>query len=141
MVETHGRLAVWMEALGDRLGRFAVLAVVLAAAWLPLRLWWLDRDEPATYVVALSGLYGAIWALMGMALDWFSSRREDRRPADPAAARRGAFVALGVGVPFFGAFAVFGLLIGATIFAALFGVLLVGVVASAVSRLRHAARE
>lgn len=99
-----------LDQLGGPPGRYAVVCVVLTVMWFPFRL-LLDKGDPITMIIASSGLHGAMWALLPLALEWGRRLRREavgpvnlpsRTPAEHRAwARRGAMVGLGVGVPFY----------------------------------------
>ena len=148
MVDT-GRGRRLVDRFGDQPGPYAVAAVALTLLWLPARLWF-DRGDPLGAIIALSGLYGAVWAGLPLASDWAMTRRarkdtaagrERRLPPEstPASARRGALVGLVVGVPFASGFALFSLLTGRWPgYPILFAAVGAGIVLAAVRRLRHA---
>ncbi|MBG0565841.1 hypothetical protein [Actinoplanes aureus] len=128
-----------MERLGGPPGRFAVLSVVLGLFWFPVRL-YLDQGEPIAQSVALSGLYGGLWALLVPAIAWVDRKAQNRpagtEPDDPAWVRRGAIIGLAVGVPFYGALLVFCLVTGLSLaYPVLMGTILAAIVAIAVTRL------
>jgi hypothetical protein len=108
-----------LHRLGGPPGPYAVVSVVMALLWFPIRL-VLDRDEPIAEIIVASGLSGAIWALMWLILGWGQQRRRraDGSMGEPAPltasqrrvrARRGAIVGMGVGLPFFGSLIVYSL--------------------------------
>ena len=77
----------------------------------PFRL-LLDKGDPIALITVNSGLYGVVWALMTLAIDWgqrirakaagsIHSRAAATTAERRAWARRGAIVGLGVGVPFY----------------------------------------
>ena len=100
-----------LDRLGGPPGPYATACVVLAVIFFLFGL-LLDRGDPIAEITADSGLRGALWALMWLALGWLhlnypraggpvggpspltASARRER-------ARRGAIVGLGIGVPFF----------------------------------------
>jgi hypothetical protein len=125
--------------LGAAPGRFVVISVILAVVWFPIRL-YLDRGDPLAAIIALSGLYGAVWSLMLPVFEWTSRKTANQpRPEideDPRRVRRGALVGLGLGVPFYGALLLLCLVTGRSLVYTLgFAVILAGVVAVAVARL------
>ncbi|BEL04555.1 hypothetical protein Q0Z83_027460 [Actinoplanes sichuanensis] len=142
----RGRRAAMVERLGGAPGWFVVASAVLAVLWFPARL-FLDGDDPVVTVIARSGLYGAVWAMMLPVIEWCDrnvTRRRIRRANDhetsatPGHVRRGALVGLAVGVPFYGGLLVFCLITGRSwSYTAIYGVILVAVVAVAVARLQR----
>jgi hypothetical protein len=116
MVDKHtvtSRRNALLNKLGGPPGRYAVLCVVLSVLWLPFEL-LLENGDPIATIITGSGLKGAIWALVPVAVE--RGQRAQRRAAgtigDPpsiaaadgrAHAWRGMIVGLGTGVPFFGA--------------------------------------
>ena len=125
MVDKHtsaSRRDALLNQLGGPPGRYAVLCVVIAVLWLPFEL-LLDKGDPIATIITSSGLKGAIWALMPLAIE--RGQRARRGAAGtigatpsivPAGGRayawRGVIVGLGTGVPFFGALIVLCLITG-----------------------------
>ena len=108
------RLEALVDRLGGAPGRYVVSSVILTVLWFPFRL-ILDRGDPTAAIVAYSALHGMLWGLFPSGAEWMQRRAhgragdsarhiDTRTEADRRAwLRRGAFVGLGVGVPFFGA--------------------------------------
>jgi hypothetical protein len=105
-----------LNQLGGPPGQYAVLCVVFAVLWFPFEL-LLDKGDPLATIITSSGLKGAIWALMPLAIERGQRARRGAAgnigdsPSIASAggrayARRGVIVGLGTGVPFFGALVV-----------------------------------
>jgi hypothetical protein len=128
------RRAAVIDRLGGAPGRFVVASIMLSAVWFLFRL-YLDRGDPIAAIIALSGLYGALWAALIPVFERFSSRGSLRR-ADRAGRRRGAYVGLAAGVPYYGALLALCLTTGRFwLLTAAFAGILVAVVVTAVRRL------
>lgn len=137
-----------LERLGGPPGRYAVLCVVLAVLWFPFRL-LLDKGDPIALIVVSSGLHGVMWALLTLAVEWGQRmRRGAVGPGDNpssvtavehrAWARRGAIVGLGVSVPFYGTLIALCLITDRSwAYTASFGVIMLAMIAVAISSLRH----
>ncbi|WP_229068875.1 hypothetical protein [Actinoplanes sp. DH11] len=146
---TSNRGNALLNRLGGPPGPYAAVCVVMAVAWFPFRL-LLDRGDPVAESIAASGLQGALWALMWLALGWgqrihrkASGATDDVPPLGAAArlarARRGAVVGLGVGVPFFGGLVVLSVSTGREwAYAISFAVVLAVIFAVAARSLRSA---
>lgn len=137
-----------LNRLGAQPARYAVACVMLSVLWFPIRLAF-DHGDPIALIVAASGLYGTIWALIPLAIEWVhrvrlrfrGSGRDlvETAPMEPRAwARRGAIVSLGVSVPFFGALIALCLITDRSpVYPVWFGLVLLVIVAAAVRSLRR----
>ena len=141
------RVAAALGHLGGPVGRYAVICVVLAVLLLPFRL-WLDRGDPFAEIVVATGLQATIVALMAVAFEWMPKRGRGAAgavshspPPQPPPARRrtstgrGAFVGLGVGVPFYGGLIALSLVTDRSRgYPTIFAIVLVGLVAATIGR-------
>jgi peptidoglycan/LPS O-acetylase OafA/YrhL len=135
------RRGVLLERLGGQPGPYAVAWVVLAALWLPFRL-LLDKGDPIADIVAASGMGGALWALIPVAIEWGQRHSRNRGSAPTkqgsAEARRGALLGLAVGAPFSLGFLILSLSTGRSWgYPVFFGLLLLIIVAVALRNLRE----
>ena len=132
-----------VDRLGGAPGRYAVLSVVFALAWFPVRL-LLDRGDPLAAIIITAGLYGVVWAFVWPLFAVLNRHSGSQRPTGsidetdrPAWIRRGALLGLTVGVPFHSALLVLCLTSAASwLSAGVFGVVAVAIAAIAVRRLR-----
>lgn len=151
MVEERTRSArreTLLGRLGGPPGPYAAVCVVLAVMLFPFRL-LLDRGDPIAESIVSSGLQGAMFALMSLAFTWVQRMTAaapgsagDPPPLTAAErsvrARRGAFVGLGIGVPFFGGLIALCLSTGLShAYAMSFGVVLAVMAMVAVRNLRR----
>ncbi|MEU4426502.1 hypothetical protein AB0F81_38260 [Actinoplanes sp. NPDC024001] len=140
MVEQTSPQTTWPVRLGGPPARFAVLSVLMGLAWFPFRL-YLDRGDPIPLIIAVSALYGVIWALLIPFISWSSRKTNNQpplaRPDDPAYVRRGALTGLAIGVPYYGALLILCLLTGRFwLYPVAFATTLAIIVVIAVARLR-----
>ena len=139
-----------LDRLGGPPGVYVVACVVLAVMWFPFRL-LLDKGDSIARIIAASALNGALWSLIPIAGEWGLRLRRKiagsaaavpstTTPGSRAWARRGAFVGLVVGIPFFGALIVLCLITGRSwVYTTSFAVILMVIVAISAKSVRDSA--